>query len=153
MPTIDTFTHVLADRNILLRFATARIDLHRHLPLHGILVGDLDTVSVSREITSADYENLIVATGVDEQVDAHGVLLGRRLGDHHPGRLALGRAGVDGLDPGLGQDRRLFRLAGLEQVGNTRQTTGNITGFTDFARYLYQHISGINFLLFGNLQK
>lgn len=35
-----------------------------------ILVGDLETVSVSREITSVDYENLIVATGVDEQVDA-----------------------------------------------------------------------------------
>jgi acyl-CoA synthetase (NDP forming)/RimJ/RimL family protein N-acetyltransferase len=35
-----------------------------------ILVGDLDTVSVSRQITSRDYENLIVATGVDEHVDA-----------------------------------------------------------------------------------
>ena len=48
--------------------------------------------------------------------------------------LALGflteadRAGV------LGHDRRILRLASLEQVGNTRQTTGNVTRLRRFLR-------------------
>ena len=36
----------------------------------------------------------------------------------------------------LGQDRRILRLAGLEQVGHARQTTGDVAGLGRFLRDL-----------------
>ena len=41
----------------------------------------------------------------------------------------------------FGQDGRLFRLARLEQVGNARQTTGDVAGLRDFLRNTRDHVT------------
>ncbi len=44
------------------------------------------------------------------------------------------------------QDGRLFRFAGFEQVGNTRQTTGDVTGLGTFLRDTGDNVTDIHLL-------
>ena len=49
--------------------------------------------------------------------------------DRHDADAALGLVVIGELDTpfGLGDDGKILRLAGLEQLGNARQTTGDVT--------------------------
>ncbi len=44
----------------------------------------------------------------------------------------------------LGDDRRILGLAGLEQLGNARQTAGDVAGLGGFARHAGEHFAGLD---------
>ena len=68
------------------------------------------------------------------------VLLAVRHGDYQA-LLALGVLAETDRAAGLCEDRRLFRLPRLEQVGDARQTTGDVTGFRGLLRDAGEHVT------------
>src|SRR5690554_1093804 len=62
--------------------------------------------------------------------------------------LALGLVVADEFDPAgdLGDNRVVLRHAGLEQLGHTGQTTGDVTGLGGFTRSTSENIAGLDLL-------
>ena len=56
------------------------------------------------------------------------------------------------LSVNIGNNRRIFRTTGLKQLGNTRQTTGNIFSLGAFSRNSRNNLTGLNFLPVFNRQ-
>ena len=67
-----------------------------------------------------------------------------RLGNHRDFTITTFHFPEDHLTVDFRNDSRIRRVTCFEQLGYTRKTTGNVTGFTDRTRYLNEYISRFN---------
>ena len=82
----------------------------------------------------------VLALG-DQVLDRLLVLLGR---DHDDAPLGLVVLAEFDASVALADDREILRLARLEQLGDARQTAGDVAGLRGFARDAREHVAGLD---------